>query len=107
MVEEAADILRTAPRRIDGSAPLPDLGALSWVYLYVGAPDAYIGFLERSVEARWYNVTFVPPWLARTDVRKTERFKTVMRRAGLVDYWRAKGWPDLCRPVGADDFECE
>jgi hypothetical protein len=39
-------------------------------------------------------------------VRKTERFKAHVRAFGLVDYWRTKGWPDLCRPVGADDFEC-
>ncbi len=29
-------------------------------------------------------------------VRKTERFKTVMRKLGFVEYRRAKGWPDLC-----------
>jgi hypothetical protein len=51
--------------------------------------------------------------------RKTERFKAFARNAGLVDYWRAKGWPEFCRPVtperasakagpmGADDFACE
>jgi hypothetical protein len=39
-------------------------------------------------------------------VRKTERFNKLMRDAGVVDYWRARGWPDLCRPVGVDDFEC-
>jgi len=25
----------------------------------------------------------------------------------LVDYWKAHGWPDLCRPVGSDDFVCD
>jgi len=26
----------------------------------------------------------------------------------LYDYWRATGnWGDHCRPVGADDFECD
>ena len=40
-------------------------------------------------------------------VRKTERFKALVRKAGLVDYWRARGWPDLCRPMGADDFVCD
>jgi hypothetical protein len=30
-----------------------------------------------------------------------------LRNAGIVDYWRAKGWPDLCRPVGVDDFVCD
>ena len=107
MVEDAARIVRTAPRTIDSSSPLPDLGALSWVYVYVGAPERYIDYLEQTVQTRWFGITFTPPWLSKTtDVRKTERFKTLMRTAGLVDYWRARGWPDLCRPVGTDDFEC-
>jgi hypothetical protein len=40
-------------------------------------------------------------------LRKTERFKALVRNAGFVDYWRARGWPDLCHPVGADDFACD
>jgi hypothetical protein len=36
-----------------------------------------------------------------------QRFKAYVRKAGLVDYWRARGWPDLCRPMGADDFVCD
>lgn len=34
------------------------------------------------------------------------RAKEMLRRFGFVDYWREKGWPSLCHPVGADDFEC-
>ena len=61
----------------------------------------------------------LPSWIARAMVlllalwfteyaplRKTERFKTLVRKVGLVDYWRARGWPDRCRPMGADDFVC-
>lgn len=40
------------------------------------------------------------------DVRKLPGFKELVRTAGLVDYWRAYGWPDFCRPV-SDDFACE
>jgi len=39
-------------------------------------------------------------------LRKTERFRAHLRNIGLVDYWRARGWPDFCKPVGANDFEC-
>ena len=42
-----------------------------------------------------------------TTVRKTERFKSYARKAGILEYWKAKGWPDLCRPMGADDFVCD
>jgi hypothetical protein len=40
-------------------------------------------------------------------LRKTERWKALIRNAGLVDHWRARGWPDLCRPMGEDDFTCD
>jgi len=29
------------------------------------------------------------------DVRKLAGFKELVRREGLVDYWRANGWPEL------------
>ena len=44
---------------------------------------------------------WLPPFLR---IRNTERFKRYIRGAGLIDYWRGKGWPALCRPVGEDDF---
>jgi hypothetical protein len=40
-------------------------------------------------------------------LRKTERFKKFVRDSSLYDYWREHGWPDLCRPVSADDFVCD
>jgi hypothetical protein len=30
-----------------------------------------------------------------------------MRKAGLVDCWKARGWPDMCHPTAADDFICK
>jgi hypothetical protein len=39
-------------------------------------------------------------------VRKTERFRMFARKIGLVDYWRAKGWPEFCHPTIGNDFEC-
>jgi len=41
------------------------------------------------------------------EVRQLDEFKDYMREIGLVAYWREYGWPDLCKPVGEDDFECE
>ena len=43
---------------------------------------------------------------ALREVRKLPEFKNLVRREGLVDYWRVEGWPDVCRPTTADDFEC-
>lgn len=40
------------------------------------------------------------------DMRRLPAFKDIVRNLGMVDYWRAHGWPDFCRPV-QDDFNCE
>jgi hypothetical protein len=32
--------------------------------------------------------------------------KAYLRRIGLLDYWRDHGWPEACRPLDSDDFEC-
>ena len=51
-----------------------------------------------------------PPWTRNmgSDMRQLPEFKEWVREIGLVDYWRGTGkWPDLCHPVGDDDFVCE
>jgi hypothetical protein len=40
-------------------------------------------------------------------MRKLPRFKEFVRQSGLVDYWREYGWPDMCRRLGENDFECD
>jgi hypothetical protein len=60
----------------------------------LGAPDAVPRDLLTVI---WQNTG--------TPLRRSEAFKRFAREAGLVDYWRERGWPDLCRPTG-EDFEC-
>jgi tetratricopeptide (TPR) repeat protein len=40
-------------------------------------------------------------------VRQLPTFKEFVRKIGLIDYWKEYGWPDLCHPVGDDDFVCD
>lgn len=42
-----------------------------------------------------------------SEIRKTERFKTVMQYLGLADYWRLRHWPDFCHSISDTDFECD
>ncbi|MFC1840725.1 adenylate/guanylate cyclase domain-containing protein [Thermodesulfobacteriota bacterium] len=43
-----------------------------------------------------------------SDVRQLSDFKKWLQENGYVDYWRGTGiWPDLCHPVGDDDFVCD
>jgi tetratricopeptide (TPR) repeat protein len=40
------------------------------------------------------------------EVRAEPGFKELIRSVGLDSYWRESGWPEQCRAVGNDDFEC-
>jgi TolB-like protein/DNA-binding SARP family transcriptional activator/Tfp pilus assembly protein PilF len=108
-VKTAANLLRTAPvSAVASPGTLPRLGYLGFVYLYVGAPDRVLEAYERNVEAG-YLVALANGLLwhpSYAPARKTDRFKAYIRSAGLVDYWRVKGWPEFCRPTVVDDFVC-
>jgi TolB-like protein/DNA-binding winged helix-turn-helix (wHTH) protein len=41
------------------------------------------------------------------DIRRTARFRDIVRQVGLEEYFREYGWNDFCHPVGADDFRCD
>ncbi|HYK79416.1 MAG TPA: hypothetical protein VEU95_07295, partial [Micropepsaceae bacterium] len=109
-MKEAARILRAAPATAASSENLPRFGGpLNYIYLHTGIPDRALEFYEGSVEAG-YLVSAATDALWHSSyvaVRKTERFKAFVRKAGLVDYWRARGWPEFCHPTSADDFVCE
>jgi len=106
-IENAAQYLRNAPKTAVRPNELPDFLDFSFVYPLIDAPNRafeeteYNISIEGAPSALWeiWNPIFAP-------LRKTERFKELVRNAKLVDYWRAKGWPDLCHPAGADDFAC-
>jgi tetratricopeptide (TPR) repeat protein len=109
-LEHAAQFIRAAPAKVANPRSLPQLEAeLGFVYAFIGAMDRYMEWPERALQIGFPadNTTkgLWRPYLA--PLRKTERFKTYVRKAGLVDYWKARGWPDLCKPVGADDFACD
>jgi TolB-like protein/DNA-binding SARP family transcriptional activator/Tfp pilus assembly protein PilF len=110
----AVRLLRSAPSNansLEGLRPLGGVnaGGLDFVYLHVGAPERFL----QSIEENGADGLLQPRQIVEAlqpdgeSLRKTDRFKSFARRVGLIDYWRAKGWPDLCRPVGADDFVCE
>jgi TolB-like protein len=50
------------------------------------------------------NVIWYAPFGA---LRNHPVVKAELERMGIADVWRDRGWPDLCRPMGEDDFECD
>jgi hypothetical protein len=107
---KAVRLLRTASATTAPPVEIPQLPLdFAFVNLQAGAPERVLDTFERSVDASFvggaqasfvWHPSFGP-------VRKTQRFKTLMLKAGFVDYWRAKGWPEFCHPTTGDDFVCE
>lgn len=40
-------------------------------------------------------------------MRQSPRFKQVLRNNKLIELYKVRGWPDRCRPTGAEDFVCD
>jgi len=38
--------------------------------------------------------------------RQTKQFKEYITKSGIFDYWKNNSFPDRCKPVGMNDFEC-
>ena len=82
---------------------------MSFAYMHVGAPERVLEFYEDEIRGDYFQpisaTWFWHPTYAA--VRKTERFKKLVRDLGLVEYWRAR----LAGPVpsgrGANDFACD
>jgi hypothetical protein len=109
VVEKAIRLLRTAPAQAASQETTLSAGALGFVYLYAGAPDRVLDFFEVLAEAGVPAIGNLASFLwapTYAPVRRTERFKAYVRRAGMVDYWCARGWPDLCHATTGGDFEC-
>jgi TolB-like protein/Tfp pilus assembly protein PilF len=39
--------------------------------------------------------------------RQSPEFNNFMKKNGILEYWLENGFPQQCRPLGADDFECD
>jgi TolB-like protein/DNA-binding SARP family transcriptional activator len=110
MFRTAADLLKKAPAKVALPARPASLDRAGFVYLYVGAPAHALDMYEDTIKsglAGGQGNSFSYLWHASyAPLRASERFKSLARNAGMVDYWRQRGWPDRCRPIDADDFVC-
>jgi adenylate cyclase len=83
-----------------------DITNISILAAYFGDPEFAMDAMEKGNEinaAGLFKIWFP----VMKEVRQTPRFKEFVRKIGLADYWKEFGWPDLCRPIGDDDFECD
>jgi DNA-binding winged helix-turn-helix (wHTH) protein/TolB-like protein/tetratricopeptide (TPR) repeat protein len=85
------------------------LSAMNNWAAYYGDPRHAVALLHRMDRSGLNGIVLLfdmwRPTLAAA--RRLPEFKELVRDLGLVEYWRAYGWSDHCRPVGENDFECE
>jgi TolB-like protein len=109
LVDNPAAGLAELKRRVDDKSLAPvDRTRLAYWRAYFGDVQGALDLLQaeyrRSPAATYIQVAMWRPVMR--DVRRLPGFKQLVRDMGLVDFWRKTTWPDLCKPVDADDFEC-
>ena len=73
---------------------------------------AYFGDPQFALEAKGQEVRANTARLAAiwypvmSDARQLPEFKKLVTDLNLVEYWRAYGWADACKPLGDSDFTC-
>ena len=108
LLEKAATLLDTAPAQMPPDS-MPALGSLSFTFLHVGAPERVLEYYEDEVKGGYFQ-PISATWFwhpSYAPVRRTDRFKKLVRDLGMVDYWRARGWPQYCHPTSPSDFVCD
>ena len=82
----------------------------------LGDADLAVDALRRYLESRrgfhdhsMHHAHYWQFWTApHSKLRAHPEFKRLLIQTGVADYWRQSGrWGDGCKPVGADDFQCE
>lgn len=69
----------------------------------------YINMLLAAVGAYDTGPPFVAALWGRNYAayRRTPQFKAFMNKSDVPDYWRTRGFPPQCKPLGENDFECQ
>jgi TolB-like protein len=79
--------------------------------MMAGRPDIFYTLLsDKSNGDRVPGIQFIiNPHLSVDETRQVHELpatKAFLQDVRLPEYWRQVGWPDMCQPVGEDDFEC-
>jgi len=70
--------------------------------------DGYNAYIETlgAIPQQYYFLDLYANRSAGHAMLRDPRVKAMLVRFGLPAYWREKGWPSGCRPLGETDFEC-
>jgi len=97
----ARELVERSIARADSEQRVIEFSAPSSIYVWLGDFDAAARTddIVTSTIVAWDR--YPPNW------RNSPGMKLKLERMGAVAYWRAKGFPPQCHPVGAKDFTCD
>jgi len=79
-----------------------DISLFTGVLLAFKAYDYFA--TSNSMKTSDISEVWEPNW---AEFRQTTFFKQFVRNNNVLAYWREAGFPEQCRPLGEDDFECD
>jgi len=78
---------------------------IAMVAAYFGDPQ--FALKVKGQEVRTNTVRMAALWYpVMSEARQLPEFKKLVTKLNLVEYWRAYGWADACKPLGDNDFTC-
>ncbi len=92
---------------------MQDAGVSSSLYAYVsGNYELYLTLRWRESDPPifWAFSRVLAPMVTPEQTKQNlanPRTHELVQALRLPEYWRKVGWPDICRPIGEHDFECE
>jgi hypothetical protein len=102
--EKALVEIRQIYNNDDVSAAQYAIGALFAAYF--GDPEFALDAIDKCVPIEASGIYFI--WApVMKEARQLPRFKEIIRKYGLLDYWNEFGWPDICHKLDNGDFECD
>ena len=91
--------------RLGGERPPP---ALIFCLALTGQADRAASLALSRVQDSWMDLSIF--WMSNPNagaLRQTDIFRETLEEMGLLSFYSAYGWPDLCRQLGDNDFECD
>lgn len=102
-----AEIVRVLRRYFDEGNEMPGQGRVIMAGLatYYGDPEFALEVMKDELARNLFRFRRV--WYPFfSDMRKLDGFADFITELGLEEFYRTYDWPDYCRPLGEDDFEC-
>jgi TolB-like protein len=108
-LEVPPELQRAVIGAIEQGAPPSHLTELLEQHPRFDVPTWHLLLRAYDRAAAWEGrfTTLVSYWdPVHAGFRNSPAFRRILEYLGVPAYWREHGYPPLCRPVGADDYEC-